>query len=428
MVHLLLAAALLRPQIPNEFYDYLNKKDASFHYEVTDVVKGEIKMTSQTWQGHPWQHTILLKEPSEIKTKGTAILFITGDGPFRGDYLDLSLVNAATGMPTAMLFDIPNQPLNGMKEDDLIGFTFEKYLETKDPNWPLLFPMAKSAIRAMDVIEAVTKNTANPIHQFVVTGASKRGWTTWFVGASKDKRVKGIAPMVIDNLNVVKQMKHQMESWGFYSEEIQDYTKRGLQQKLATPTGMRLGKIVDPFSYRGNITVPTLIVKGANDPYWTVDAMSQYWDDLHQPKWVVTVPNAGHGLGNHIEAVESIGAFARAIAGDFKLPKMRWGISQQPGKDRTLKVVLDTQGPPLAKLTFWVAESDTLDFRKSTYRANGVLEIQGADGNLSGKANPMMLVSTDHTKNIAVFGEARYKIGSRQFCLCSPTKVFTKVP
>ena len=423
MLTALIAISLTRLGPPNEFYEYLGRKDDSFRYEMKDPSKGLIEMVSQTWQGRPWKHKIIFRQPGQVQTKGTAILYITGDGPFAGDYVDLSLVTASTGMPTAMLFDIPNQPIYGMKEDDLIAHTFEKYLETKDPSWPLLFPMAKSAIRAMDVIENLTKNSANPIHNFVVTGASKRGWTTWFVGASKDPRVKGIAPMVIDNLNVSKQMKHQMETWGFYSEEIQDYTKRGLQKRSATPSGRRLAQIIDPYSYRENIRVPTLIVKGANDPYWTVDALSQYWDGLHQPKWAVTVPNAGHGLGNKIEAIESIGAFARSIAGDFPMPKQQWSITPASGEGRNLKLSLKSSGPALIGVTLWAAESDSLDFRNSTYKSAAKITMTS---DKPGTFKPAMLVATNSAKNIAVFGEARYQVGKRQFSLCCPTQVFRK--
>ena len=34
-----------------------------------------------------------------------------------------------------------------------------------------------------------------------MTGASKRGWTTWTIGAV-DKRVKAMAPLVLDCLNM----------------------------------------------------------------------------------------------------------------------------------------------------------------------------------------------------------------------------------
>jgi len=407
-------AAAQKP--PMELYDFLSKPDRAYKSTVGAVQNGrtEIQMTSQVWQGIEWKHTILYQTPRQAGSGDTAILYITGDGPRPGDLVDLGLISGATQMPVAMLFDIPNQPLWDMKEDDLIAHTFEKYLETKDASWPLLFPMAKAAIRAMDAIQSATAKTDRPIRKFVVTGASKRGWTTWFVGAAKDKRVVGIAPMVYDNLNVPAQMRHQIASWGAYSLQIQDYTRRGLQQKLDSKDGQKLAAIIDPFTYRGNITAPALIVNGANDMYWTADAASKYWNDLRMPKYLLTVPNAGHSLGSKVQAIETVGAFARSRAGEFRMPTVS-GRAKVSGE--TLSASFKSSGAKLVKATLWAANSRNGDFRLSTWRPLAT-STGSANGALTGELTKGM--------NAAAFIEARFEVGGRQFSLVTPTQVFRR--
>jgi PhoPQ-activated pathogenicity-related protein len=415
----LLVSLAVHAKIPQELYRYLSERDPSFSYRIVskDANGLEVQMTSQTWRGIPWKHRILLREPAKLSERGAAILYITGDGPFKSDYTDINLMSNATGMPVAMLFSIPNQPIFGMREDDLIAHTFGEYLRTQDPSWPLLFPMTKAAIRAMDAIQAATARSGNPIRRFIVTGASKRGWTTWMVGAARDRRIAAIAPMVYDNLNVQAQMPHQIASWGQYSDMIKDYTRRGLQAQLATPAGQKLAAMIDPYSYMSAIREPTLIVRGANDPYWTADAISLYWKDLKQPHWLLTVPNAGHDLGGGVLAALTIGAFARSVAGEFRMPHPEGTVEADHDVIRLRAPIARRSDVVLGEVAAWVASSDTLDFRKSVYHRTAILVNEHSSENFVSANIPRP------EGNLAVFLEFRYKAKGHPFTLSLPTVI-----
>src|SRR5262249_41465204 len=171
-------------------------------------------------------------------------------------------------IPVAFLYGIPNQPLfEGKKEDALIAETFVRYLKTEDEDWPPLFPMTKSLVRAMDALRAFAKEEwKTEVKSFVVSGGSKRGWTSWLTAAA-DSRVKAVAPCVIDMLNFGKQLPQQILSFGKPSEMIRDYTNRGLIPIPDTTPATRLWTMVDPWMYRDKLTMPKLLVHGTNDPY-----------------------------------------------------------------------------------------------------------------------------------------------------------------
>ena len=61
--------------------------------------------------------------------------------------------------------------------------------------------------------------------------------------------------------------------WGKFSEQIQDYTQRGIQDRAGSAAGDQLNRIVDPYSYRDSIVQPKLIMLGTNDRYWPLDAL-----------------------------------------------------------------------------------------------------------------------------------------------------------
>jgi PhoPQ-activated pathogenicity-related protein len=367
--------------IPTALQEYVSAKDDAFAWKLLkndtgeDFLTYDIDLTSQVWQGITWKHALTVFIPiNTLRHNDTVLLFITGGstGSKLGKddrEMGRKLATAAQ-MPVALLNQVPNQPLLGdRKEDDLISETFLRYLETKDATWPLLFPMVKSAVRAMDALQEIALQKHNQkIERFVVTGGSKRGWTTWLTAVA-DKRVAGIAPIVIDTLNMRPQMKHQKETWGTYSEQIADYTLKGLVDVMQKQPEVPLWRWVDPYTYRSQLTLPKMIINGTNDRYWVIDALNLYWDDLVGEKHVLYVPNAGHGLdGGKEKALTTLAVFAQHIAAQEPLPEMTW-MHDDDG-DQMRLVVHSTPAPKAVRL--WVAHSEDKDFRPDHWDATPI--------------------------------------------------------
>ncbi len=149
-----------------------------------------------------------------------------------------------------MLGDPERKP---RKEDDLIAYTWDKFLRTGDEKWPLRLPMTKAAVRAMDAVTAWSASADGgkvTVKRFVVSGGSKRGWTTWTT-AAVDARVVAIAPAVIDVLNVQPSFEHHWRAYGFWAPAVDDYVAHGIMSWMGTPQFAALMAIEDPWSYRG---------------------------------------------------------------------------------------------------------------------------------------------------------------------------------
>ena len=320
---------------------YVQQPDNTFAWEIetqttiNDFTVTHLKMTSQTWRGHVWTHDVKITRPQVMRHPEIALLFIAGDhsGSRSNDLLQMCADRA--GAVVAEVTRVPNQPLyEGRKEDALIAYTFEQYIRTGDQTWPALFPMTKSAVRAMDSVQAWANNQhLQRIEKFVVVGASKRGWTTWLTGAI-DPRVTAIAPIVIDVLNMKAQTEWAQKVYGKQSDKVSDYAD--LVQQIDSPPVQKLRSWVDPYSYRTRYRMPKLLLLGTNDPYWTVDSLRHYWDDLPAPKFVFQTPNGGHTLGK--DASETLAAFLQMIADQEELPKMEWQVVDRGQTLLTVKV------------------------------------------------------------------------------------------
>jgi PhoPQ-activated pathogenicity-related protein len=395
--------------------EYVKKADPAFAWSQTSRVETRagsitsIKLTSQVWQGITWNHDLRVYEPREIVHPDAMLLFITGGDTERKaseeDHKQAFGLAQICGARVAVLPQVPNQPLlDGKTEDELIAETFVRYMQTKDENWPLLFPMAKSAVKAMDAVQAWAKENGKPVSRFVVTGGSKRGWTTWLAGAVDD-RVIGIAPMVIVMLNLGPQGPNQLKVWGRYSEQIHDYVERGLMETVATPTGTRLWKMVDPFTYRERLLKPKLLINGANDRYWTLDALDLYWSELQGPKHLIELPNAGHDLRvNRDWATSGLGAFFHHVVLNRPMPQLTWDFAEGASGDFHI-TIRSSPAPESARI--WTARSETRDFRESKWEGSPLKagETMAYHGQIATAGR------------VALFGEAEYQLNGIPFHL-----------
>ncbi len=375
--------------------DYVKAPDANYRYSVVNTIPGAgytayvLDMTSQSWRSKNevdrtlWKHWLTIIKPDRA-TSNKALLLITGGSNNSSAPTQANSIVAGIALLTntviAELKMVPNQPLNfpdggrPRSEDAIIAYTYDKYMATGDNTWPLLLPMTKSAVRAMDTIHSHILSVSNgklDINEFVVSGGSKRGWTTWLT-AAVDKRVIAIIPAVIDVLNMGEQMKHHFSAYGFYSSAIRDYSEMKVFERLDTPRGQTLRKVVDPYEYRSRYTMPKFLVNSSGDQFFLPDSAQFYFHDLPGPKYLRYIPNTDHGL--NMDAYTSVSVFYGAILKGSPLPKFSWKVRD----DNAIEV--STKTAPTA-VTLWQATNENArDFRLETIGAVWTSSDLGAHG------------------------------------------------
>ena len=412
--------------------DYINNGDNNYKWESIDQMQGEgvtayrLELTSQKWQDIVWRHELVVIIPNVVE-HDEALLHISGgsvdtqtEKPNLHGWDDRT-IKAMTDIArrckavTAILWQVPRQPLFGGKyEDDLLAYTLYRFQTEKDYSWPLLFPMVKSAVKAMDAIEEFVGEKRNKtVDKFVLNGYSKRGWTTWMTAGSGDKRIVAIAPAVIDILNMQVNVPYQRHMFGDYSAQIGDYVNIGLTEQLVTPEGWEVVRMIDPYHYRKNHTMPKMVLLGSNDPYWTADAVKNYIDDIPGKSWTAYSVNAGHGLDD--EAITSLEAFFSQSINGLKYPQMDYK-AKESAEDITLQFKADKE--LLEGVEIWEAISKNKDFRKCEFKptkVDGVAHLKrfkvGVDYPQSGYKAFVVILKYRHPSK----PNATYNISTRMF-------------
>jgi PhoPQ-activated pathogenicity-related protein len=365
---------------------YIAKPDASYRWRLVKTIPGEgytgyvLELTSQTWRkaaevDRPvWTHWLTVVKPARV-TSTKAMLYI-GSGSNRNPAPSevperVSMLALGSNSVVADLGQVPNQPLffsdspdKGRSEDDLIAYTRIKHMATKDDEWLVRLAMVKSGVRAMDAVQeflASEEGGRLKIDGFVVTGASKRGWTTWLVGVV-DPRVIGIAPLVIDALNSEAITRHHYEAYGFFSPSLKDYVNHGLfPGKIGTPEYQAILAIEDAYHYRKRerMRIPKFIINASGDQFFLPDNSQFYYGEMPEEKHLRYVPNAKHDLAGS-DARESLLAFYDAVINNRPRPRFTWK------KEQDGALVVRVADKPKEVLLWQATNPKARDFRVDT--------------------------------------------------------------
>ncbi len=328
--------------------DYVARPDPNYTWKLRKTITGTgykgyvIDMKSQVWRSlsevnrNLWQHWVIIIKPNTVTTD-KALLIIDG-GSNSGSVpssVDSTMASTAVALGTVIVDvqQIPNEPLtfagesSSRTEDAIIAYSWDKYLRNGDPNWPLQLPMTKAVVRAMDTIQTFCASSAGgytTINQFIVGGASKRGWTTWLTGAV-DSRVCAIAPIVIDVLNVEQSLMHHYNSYGFWAPAVHDYVAMGIMNWMGTPQLTALMDIVDPYVYRSRLTMPKYVINAGGDQFFHCESSQFYWNDLPEPKHLRYVANTDHSMTGMEEDVGFAAAtYYQSIQNNWPMPQFSW--------------------------------------------------------------------------------------------------------
>lgn len=380
LVYFTLNYAFLSTEGYTSMKDYIDSTKNEFSYEIEDVFYEDewtgyhIRMTSGEWldskkvENVDWLHYVDIVIPKETQTD-TGIMFIDS-GVNDENYFRLDSTSVSYALRTKSVIvnihNIPAQPVNFLAsdqesfyEDDLIAYAWNQFLEggakQKDIEWLPRLPMTRAVVRSMDLAQEITLQNNVNVKDFVVSGASKRGWTAWTT-AAVDDRVVAVVPMVIDMLNMVPSFENHYRSYGEFSPAVQSYVNYNIQDWMETDEFKTLMSYVEPYYFKEKFTMPKYLINAGSDEFFSTDSWRFYYDELPGDKLLRYVPNTNHSLNGRYLNDDLISYFYRII-NDIDMPTLKWELN-----DNNLNVALDYEGN--YNVSIWNAKNQNgRDFR-----------------------------------------------------------------
>jgi PhoPQ-activated pathogenicity-related protein len=409
---------------------YVAAPDSSYGFSLNSKITGPgytdyvVNLTSQTWSPAPgvsevWQHWLQIIVPTNVTSK-TAVLNIENGlansnsttPPTAADPYSVQIATTTNAI-TVFLPTVPNEPesfsgTGPLTEDPLVAYTLNQFLDGNGQDWPILLPMVKSAVATMNATQSFVASESSgalSVDNFIVTGQSKRGWTTWLTPAV-DTRVVAIVPFVFDGLNLDENIANQLDTDVGVTQDIYDGDSTAVEPyatafaSLGTPAGQALDQIIDPYSYinRPTYDIPKYLIDSTGDQFFVPGAQF-YFSSLPGENYLDYVPNTDHSLD--AAAYTSGVDFEKAVIDGAALPQFTWNVT-----DGGTQIDLNTVSTPTS-VTMWQATNpNSRDFRLETFGANwtgSILTAQGA-------GNYVAQVSLPSTGATAFFIQMQYLV------------------
>ncbi len=364
----------------------LAKQPLSYTLKETQLLSNDItlkkyELNSQNWSPNElvnpkkWKHQVEVYIPQNPKNSYALVVINNGTNQDSdqnnkpADDYDLSTLQTIATQTDSIVIsisDIPNQPLvyendaQPLREDYSVARSWDIFM--KNPAQyellPVHIPMAASVSQAIRLAKQELKSFG--IKKFVVTGASKRGWTAWLTAMSNPD-VEAVVPFVFNLLNTQKGLEHIYLSYGKnWPIAFYPYYQSRVDQQIQSPEFSKLMKIEDPFQYLASpyqtrLNITQYIINASGDDFYVPDNTRFYFNDLPAKKSLRVAPNSDHhGILNI--AGQSLVTFMRRFQNHENLPALN-----EQYFSRSLSIAFSERP---VKLIQWTAiNPDDRDFR-----------------------------------------------------------------
>jgi len=380
----IILSALFSCVIATALDDYVAKADSNYVWTDTGKnFKGPgytghvLNMTSQQWltpqdvDRSIWWHIVVVVIPEINSHPDKGALYLTGgdqndglpDGTGEDELLCIALA-LFSEVTCTVVHHIPNEHIKFLAElptpkerteDGIIAYAWNHFLAHPDqPEWLPRLPMTKAAVRAMDCTYEFVKNISKiPVKktQWIVAGASKRGWTTWTTGAVcaekcglYDHKAIGIIPIVMDALNFHTNVHHFWQALGGWTFALSDYYEQNFTRNIDHPNLPLMTAIIDPINYKDRLTMPKLVIDSTGDEFFMPDDNYYWWNqslpgELH----LLMVHNAEHSMVTGLpEVVQGASSFMNGILNQKARPSMTWTMDVDATGGSTTVITSET--------------------------------------------------------------------------------------